>query len=71
MSDANVFRLLAEETMSSSSHAVNEDEKRALEELAVLWAQAALMSGRVVRSSWWPGGLLQRTGRRAVRISSK
>jgi hypothetical protein len=47
MSDASVFRLLAEEAMRDSSTAINEGEKRALEGLACTWAQAALMSDRV------------------------
>ena len=47
MSDASGFRLYAEEAMRGSSNAVDEAEKRGLEELAVIWAQAALMSDRV------------------------
>jgi hypothetical protein len=58
MSDARVFRLLAEETMRNSSNAENEDERQALEELACIWAQAALMSERVFGSSWSPRDLM-------------
>jgi hypothetical protein len=47
MSDANVFRQFAEEALRGSSEAISQDEKRALEELACTWAQAALMSDRV------------------------
>ena len=52
MSDASAFRLYAEEAMRGSSNTVNEAEKRGLEELAVIWAQAALMSERVFGSSF-------------------
>ena len=52
MSEGTVFRLYAEEAMRQSSKAVCEDERRALEELDVIWAQAALMSGRVFGSSF-------------------
>jgi hypothetical protein len=54
MSDASVFRQLAEEAMRGSSKAVCEDERRALENLACTWAQAAFMSDRVFGSSWLP-----------------
>jgi len=54
MSDASAFRLYAEEAMRGSSNAVDEAEKRGLEELAVIWAQAALMSDRVLGSSFTP-----------------
>jgi hypothetical protein len=47
MSEGSVFRLFSEEAMRESSNVVGESEKRALEELAVIWAQAALMSDRV------------------------
>jgi hypothetical protein len=50
MSDASVFRLLAEEAMHDSSKAVCEDDRRALEDLACTWAQAALLSDRVFGS---------------------
>ena len=54
MSDASAFRLYAEEAMRESLNAGDEAEKRGLEELAVIWAQAALMSDRVLGSSWSP-----------------
>jgi hypothetical protein len=47
MSDTNVFRQFAKEAMRGSAKAANGDEKRALEELACTWTQAALMSERV------------------------
>jgi hypothetical protein len=47
MSDANVFRHFALEAMRGSSEAISEDEKRALQDLACTWAQAALISERV------------------------
>jgi hypothetical protein len=47
MSDASVFRLFAEEAMHGAANAASEDERRALEELACTWAQAALMNDRV------------------------
>jgi hypothetical protein len=54
ISDAYVFRLFAREAMRDSIEAVSQDEKRALEELACTWAQAALTSDRVFGSSWSP-----------------
>ena len=54
MSDASVFRLLAEEAMHDSSKAVSEDDRRALEGLACTWAQAALMSDLVFGSNSAP-----------------
>ena len=62
MSEGSVFRLYAEEAMREASKAVREDERRALEELAVIWTQASLMSDRVFGSSFTSsldGGLLQ------------
>jgi hypothetical protein len=50
MSDANLFRQLAEEAMRDASKAKNEVEKQVLEGLACTWAQAALMSDRVFGS---------------------
>jgi hypothetical protein len=47
MSDASVFRQFAEEAMCGSSKTTNEAYKRALEDLACTWAQAALASERV------------------------
>ena len=54
MSEGKVFRLYAKEAMCDASTAVDESEKRTLEELAVIWAQAALMSDRVLGSSFTP-----------------
>jgi hypothetical protein len=54
MSDASVFRQFAEEAMRSSSKAVCEDDRRALEDLACTFAQASLMSDRVFGSSFTP-----------------
>jgi hypothetical protein len=48
MSDASVFRQYAEEAMREASNAKNGDERKALEKLACIWAQAALMSGQGV-----------------------
>jgi hypothetical protein len=47
MSDASVFRQFAEEAMCGSSKTTNEAYKRALEDLACTWAQAALANERV------------------------
>jgi len=52
MSESSVFRVYAEEAMRESLNAGGEAEKRGLEELAVIWAQAALMSDRVFGSSF-------------------
>ena len=54
MSDANEFRQFAKEAMQGSSEATNKDDKRALEGLACAWAQAVIMSDRVLGSSWTP-----------------
>jgi hypothetical protein len=54
MSEGKVFRLYAKEAMCDASTAVDDSEKRALEELAVIWAQASLMSDRVLGSSFTP-----------------
>jgi hypothetical protein len=54
MSEGSVFRLCAEEAMRDASTAVDASERRTLEELAVIWAQAALMSDRVFGSSFTP-----------------
>ena len=54
MSESSVFRLYAEEAMRDSLNAVGETDKRDLQELAVIWAQAALMSDRVFGSSFTP-----------------
>jgi hypothetical protein len=60
MSNANVFRQFAEEALRGSSEAVSQDEKRALEELACTWAQAALMSDRVFGFALVPAGQTNR-----------
>jgi hypothetical protein len=52
MSDADLFRQYAEEAMHGSSKATSENEKRSLADLACTWAQAALMSERVLGSSF-------------------
>jgi hypothetical protein len=52
MSEGSVFRLYAEEALRDASTAVDASEKRTLEELAVIWAQAALTSDRVFGSSF-------------------
>ena len=57
MSEVSVCRLYAKEAMRGASTAVNLTEKRALEELACTWAQAALMSDRVLGSSFTPSPL--------------
>ena len=44
MSDALVFRQYAEEAMREASNAKNDDERKALENLACTRAQAALIS---------------------------
>ena len=44
MSDALVFRQYAEEAMREASNAKNDDERKALENLACTWAQTALIS---------------------------
>jgi hypothetical protein len=52
MSDADLFRQYAEEATHGSSKATSENEKRTLADLACTWAQAALMSERVLGSSF-------------------
>ena len=54
MSEGSVFRLYAKEAMRGASTVVNLSEKRALEEFACTWAEAALMSDRVLGSSFTP-----------------
>jgi hypothetical protein len=48
MKEADLFRQYSEEAVHSSSHAKSENEKQALMDLAYTWAQAALMSERVL-----------------------
>ena len=52
MSDADLFRQYAKEAISASSKATSENEKRSLIDLACTWAQAALLSERVLGSSF-------------------
>ena len=52
MKEADLFRQYSEEAVHSSSHAKSESEKQALMDLACTWAQAALMSERVLGSSF-------------------
>jgi hypothetical protein len=70
-SDAAVFRLLAEEAMSSASEAACKGERQALEELACTFAQASLLSDRVFGSSFTqrPRPVDQAPGRPSSRSS--
>ena len=52
MSDADLYRQYAKEAMHVSSKVKDENEKRALVDLAFTWAHAALMSDRVLGSSF-------------------
>jgi hypothetical protein len=52
MSDADLFRQYAREAVHGSSKAPNESEKRSLIDLACTWAQAALLSERMLGSSF-------------------
>ncbi len=52
MSDADLYRQYPKETMHGSSQVNDENEKQALVDLAFTWAQAALMSERVLGSSF-------------------
>jgi hypothetical protein len=54
MSEAVLFRYYAREAARSSSQATSENEKQVLMGLACTWAQAALMSERVLGSSFSP-----------------
>ena len=54
MSDADVFRQYADEAVREGSKATDENEKRALSDLACIWAQAAAMSEKVFGSSFKP-----------------
>ena len=54
MSEADLFRHYAREAARSSSRATSENEKQVLMGLACTWAQAALMSERVLGSSFIP-----------------
>ncbi len=52
MSEADLFRQYAMEAMRESSKTTSENEKRTLINLACIWSQAALMSDRVLGSSF-------------------
>ncbi|MGB8629625.1 MAG: hypothetical protein WCD69_09565 [Xanthobacteraceae bacterium] len=52
MSDADLYRQYAKEAMHVSSKVANENEKRTLVDVAYTWALAALMSDRVLGSSF-------------------
>ena len=52
MSDADLYRQYAREAMDRSSKVKDENEKQALIDLAVTWAQAALMSDQSMGSSF-------------------
>jgi hypothetical protein len=52
MSDADLFRQYAKEAMHGFSKATSENEKHTLADLACTWAQAALMSERILGSSF-------------------
>jgi hypothetical protein len=52
MSEADLFRQYAKEAMRDSSEATSENEQRSLIDLACTWVQAALMSDRVIGSSF-------------------
>jgi hypothetical protein len=54
MNEADLFRQYAHEAAHLSSKATSQEEKRALMTLACTWAQAALMSERVLGSSFIP-----------------
>ena len=50
---ANVFQEFAKEALQQASKAKSEQEKLALNELALAWVNAALASDRVFGSSWY------------------
>jgi hypothetical protein len=52
MSEADLFRQYAKEAMHESSTVTGENEKESLIDLACTWVQAALMSDRVIGSSF-------------------
>jgi hypothetical protein len=53
MPDANLFEEFANEALQQASKAKSEQEKLALNELALAWVNAALASDRVFGSSWY------------------
>ena len=52
MSEADLFRQYAKEAMRKSSEVTNENEKQSLIDLACTWVLAALMSEKVIGSSF-------------------
>jgi hypothetical protein len=52
MSEADLFRQYAKEAMRESSKAISENEKRTLCDLGCTWSQAAMISERVLGSSF-------------------
>jgi hypothetical protein len=52
MSDADHYRRLAREALEDSSGATNENDKRALTNVACIWAQAAMASEKAFGSSF-------------------
>ena len=52
MSEADLFRQYAKEAMHEAAKATSENEKRTLIDLACTWSQAAVMSERVLGSSF-------------------
>jgi hypothetical protein len=54
MKEADLFRQYAHEAALLSSKATSQEEKDALMALACTWAKAALMSERVLGSSFIP-----------------
>ncbi len=53
MTDANVYQEFAKEALQQASKAKSEQEKLALNELALAWVNCALASDRVFGSSWY------------------
>lgn len=52
MSEADLFRQYAKEAMRAASKHPSKDERRALLDLAYMWASAALVGERVLGSSF-------------------
>jgi hypothetical protein len=52
MSEADLFRQYAKEAVHGASKATSENEKQTLIDLAFTWSQAAVMSERVLGSSY-------------------
>ena len=53
MPGANLFQEFAKEGLQQASKAKSEQEKLALNELALAWVYAVLASDRVFGSSWY------------------